>query len=81
VSAQFANVIRGLLSFYSFLIIAYVLMTWFPLRGLALDVHNVIGTLVEPYLGLFRRFIPPLGAIDISPIVAILVLNLLGNLI
>ena len=80
-STQLAEILRGLLSFYSFLIIAYVLMTWFPLRGLALDIHGVIGSLVEPYLGLFRRFIPPIGAIDISPIIAILVINLVGNLI
>jgi uncharacterized protein YggT (Ycf19 family) len=31
----------------------------------------------EPYLRLFRRFIPPLGMLDLSPIVAIVVLYLL----
>lgn len=32
----------------------------------------------EPYLGLFRRFIPPIGPVDVSPIVAILVLQIVG---
>ena len=35
----------------------------------------------EPYLGIFRRFIPPIGPIDISPIVAILVLQLVGGVL
>ena len=32
----------------------------------------------EPYLSIFRRFIPPLGPLDLSPIVAIFVLNIVG---
>ncbi|MGH2900034.1 MAG: YggT family protein, partial [Solirubrobacteraceae bacterium] len=35
----------------------------------------------EPYLGLFRRFIPPIGPIDVSPIVGILVLQIVGGII
>ncbi len=34
----------------------------------------------EPYLLIFRRFIPPLGPLDLSPIVAILVLTIVGGL-
>ena len=33
----------------------------------------------EPYLSIFRRFIPPIGPLDISPIVAILVLSIVGG--
>jgi len=63
--------------FYSFLIIAYVLMSWFPISGIFEDLYRVLGSLVEPYIGLFRRIIPPLGMMDISPIVALLVLQYL----
>jgi uncharacterized protein YggT (Ycf19 family) len=35
----------------------------------------------EPYLGFFRRFIPALGPLDLSPIVAIFVLNIASNII
>jgi len=35
--------------------------------------------LCEPYLGLFRKIIPPIGMIDISPIVAIFMLNFIKN--
>ncbi|MDP4156728.1 MAG: YggT family protein, partial [Bacillota bacterium] len=36
-----------------------------------------ITKVVEPYLGIFRRFIPPLGPIDISPIIALFIFRYL----
>jgi len=65
------------LSFYQFLIIAYVLLSWFPASGTVWEIRRVLGTVVEPYLGLFRRIVPLVGMFDISPIVALLVLQLL----
>jgi uncharacterized protein YggT (Ycf19 family) len=35
----------------------------------------------EPYLRLFRRFIPPIGMLDITPMVAIIVLIALRSLL
>ena len=72
-----SSVIRSVGSFYGLLIFVYVLMSWFPARGIIYDVYRVIGSLVEPYLGLFRRVIPPMGNIDLSPIIAYFVLQLL----
>lgn len=74
-------VLSGVLGFYALLILVYVLMTWLPMRGVVLEIHQVIGSIVEPYLGLFRRVIPPIGNVDISPIAAILVLNLVRSFI
>lgn len=67
--------------FYEWLIIAYVLLSWFPVSGVFADIRRALATLVEPYLGLFRRIIPPIGMIDISPIVAILVLQVAVRLL
>ena len=39
-------------------------------------IREALGMVVEPYLALFRRFIPPMSGIDFSPIVAIVVLRL-----
>ena len=39
------------------------------------SIGQFLGRICEPYLEPFRRIIPPLGMIDISPIVAFLVLN------
>jgi uncharacterized protein YggT (Ycf19 family) len=62
--------------FYMWLIVAYVLMSWFPVSGAFADLYRVLASVCEPYLALFRRFIPPIGALDISPMVAILVLQI-----
>lgn len=60
---------------YSYAIIIYILMSWFP-GARESSFGEMLGKIVEPYLEPFRRFIPPIGGmIDISPIVAILVLN------
>ena len=39
------------------------------------DVAVVIDRIVSPYMNLFRRFIPPLGGMDFSPIVGLFVLS------
>ncbi len=40
---------------------------------------QLVGQIVEPYLRPFRRFIPPIGMMDISPMVAILSLMIIRN--
>lgn len=56
-------------------LIIYILMSWFPsARGTA--IGQFLTRICEPYLEQFRRFIPPIGMIDFSPIVALLVLRL-----
>ena len=67
---------------YQFMIFGYILMSWIPsLQQSA--VGEFLGKLVEPYLSIFRRIIPPIGMIDISPIIALFALRyiLLGLLI
>ncbi len=64
----------------SFLIIVRVLLSWFPNRP-----HNAffdfIMDVTNPVLNFFKRIIPPIGMIDISPIVALIVLDLLRTLL
>lgn len=62
------------LTYYSFLIIIYIFMSWVP-GARESQIGRFIGALCEPYLEQFRKIIPPLGMIDISPIVAIIALN------
>ncbi|KOY82597.1 YggT family protein [Lysinibacillus sp. FSL H8-0500] len=59
---------------YSFLLIIYILMSWVPAAQNS-SFGRMLAKVCEPYLGIFRRFIPPIGMIDISPIVAIFMLN------
>lgn len=63
------------LRIYSYAIIVYIFMSWFP--GARESSFGIwLGKITEPYLEQFRRFIPPLGMMDFSPIVALFVLYL-----
>ncbi|MFD2371085.1 YggT family protein [Brevibacillus sp. GCM10020057] len=59
---------------YQYMIIAYILMSWVP-QMRETGIGQLLERLVEPYLAPFRRFIPPLGFIDISPVVALIALR------
>lgn len=59
---------------YTFMLIGYILLSWVPAAQDS-AVGRFLATVCEPYLGFFRKFIPPIGMIDISPIVAIFVLR------
>ncbi|WP_078547271.1 YggT family protein [Litchfieldia alkalitelluris] len=68
------DLLKTLISFYSYALIGYILMSWFP-NARESAIGQFLARICEPYLEPFRRFIPPLGMIDISPIVGILTLN------
>lgn len=68
------SIIERLFSIYQILIIVYILMSWVPQIKQS-PVGQIIGRMVEPFLSIFRRFIPPIGMFDVSPIVAIIALR------
>ncbi|WP_173916549.1 YggT family protein [Halobacillus sp. Marseille-Q1614] len=66
------------INIYSWILIIYILLSWFP-GARESSFGEVLAKLAEPFLEPFRKIIPPLGMIDISPIVAILVLRFAGS--
>lgn len=71
--------IYTLIEIYTYMLIAYVLLSWLPAARDSF-VGEILGKLCEPYLGIFRRFIPPIGGmIDISPIIALIALRFVGE--
>jgi YggT family protein/cell division inhibitor SepF len=76
---NFIGYIGTLIEIYTYMIIAYVLLSWLPAARESF-IGEMLGKLVEPYLSVFRRFIPPIGGmIDISPIVALIALKFVGE--
>ena len=71
---EILNLIAIAFYVYSLMLIAYILMSWVPAAQNS-AVGRMLEKVCEPYLGIFRKFIPPIGMIDISPIVAIFLLN------
>ncbi|XP_057959848.1 ylmG homolog protein 2, chloroplastic isoform X2 [Malania oleifera] len=68
------NGILNFLSLYNTLLVVRLVLTWFPNSPPA--IVSPLSTLCDPYLNIFRGLIPPLGGtLDLSPILAFLVLN------
>ena len=64
----------------TFALIARAILSWFP------DMQNsslgrALYNLTEPVLAPFRQIIPTVGSFDISPIVAILVIQVVGSVL
>jgi YggT family protein len=83
-----ADYVSALFLVYIVLIFLNVLSSWIPRmpynRALRATLDFVKET-TDPYLGFFRRFLPPLGgggfALDLSPIVGVIVLFVLQALV
>jgi len=82
------GLIARLLDFYGYLIIAYVIMSWFVTTnrsGLVTDIYRVLASVCEPYVGLFRRLLPPIAVgsagLDLSPLIALIVLQIAASII
>ncbi|MCL1798836.1 MAG: YggT family protein [Eggerthellaceae bacterium] len=77
------NLLLAVLQIYSLVIFVYVLLSWIPNKvGILVEIDNFLGKVCDPFLNIFKKFIPPIGGmVDISPIIALIVLQLAGRLI
>ena len=66
---------------YTLLIFAYVITSWIRLPYSLNPVQHFLHDVCEPYLRLFRRVLPPLGPLDLSPIVAVAALYAIDRLV
>jgi YggT family protein len=66
---------------YSALIFAYVILSWIQIPYALNWLQRFLYDVCEPYIGIFRRLLPPVGPLDLSPVIAIVVLYLLRLLI
>lgn len=66
-----------LIGIYQTLIFIYVILSWFlgVGGGTVATIYRLLGTICEPWVGLFRRILPMnAGGLDFSPMVALLAL-------
>ena len=83
-----ADYLDTLLLVYLVLIFVRIIMSWVPRVPYNRYLDAVLGfvkDVTDPYLNLFRRFLPPVrigpGALDLSPIVATFVLIIVGGIV
>lgn len=69
------------LNIYFALLIIRILLSWFPNVNWYDPPFSILSQLTDPYLNLFRSIIPPLGGLDFSPILAILLLQVIQSLV
>ena len=86
--SEIADFVGALITVYTLIILAYIVINLIFAFGARPGYYRWLDAVLtflrdvsEPYLSIFRRFIPPLGPIDISPIIAILVLQIVGGII
>ena len=74
--SSLASFVDVFLWVYTLLLFAYILTSWIrlPYRPWLNRVQRFLYDVCDPYLRIFRRFLPPFGPLDLSPMVAIIVL-------
>lgn len=78
--AGLAELVALLIQLYSIIILARVLMSWVqidPYSPLARTIYN----LTEPVLAPIRELLPPAAGLDFSPIIAMILLQILGQIL
>ena len=88
VREEVADFLSALVTVYLLLIIAYILSQLYlgfggrvPYSRWSRGILDFLEQTVGPYLAIFRRFIPPLGPIDLSPIIGIFLLQIVGRIV
>ncbi len=79
--STFLQVLVQTLEIYSLVLIVRVLLSWFPNLDWSNPVLSTVSSITDPYLNAFRGIIPPIGGIDLSAILAFIVLSLLQQLL
>ena len=73
--------INVFISVYALVVFLYVLTSWVRLPYSFNPVQRFLEEVCEPYLRLWRRMLPSFGPLDLSPMVAIFALVVLGQII
>lgn len=76
--AQFVNIFGDILIFAIFI---RVILSWIRPMGSRGTFQNFLFEVTEPILSIFRRIIPRIGMIDITPIAAFLSIEIIRSLI
>src|SRR5437773_1329556 len=78
-----ASFVQVFVTIYTLLILAYIITSWvrLPYSPWLNRIQRFLYDVCEPYLRLFRRILPTVGPLDLSPIVGVVVLVILGRVV
>jgi uncharacterized protein YggT (Ycf19 family) len=68
---------------YILLILAYIITSWvrLPYSPWLNRIQRFLYDICEPYLRIFRRFVPAVGPLDLSPMIAVIVLIVIQRIV
>jgi YggT family protein len=83
VGSSLASFVVVFILVYALLLFAYILTSWvrLPYSPWLNRVQRFLYDVCDPYLRIFRRFLPPLGPLDLSPMVAVIVLFVIQRIL
>jgi YggT family protein len=78
-----ASFVDVFITVYILLILAYIITSWIrlPYSPWLNRIQRFLFDVCEPYLRIFRRIVPPIGPLDLSPMIAVIVLILIRSLV
>jgi len=78
-----ANFVQVFITVYSLLILAYIITSWvrLPYSTWLNRIQRFLYDVCDPYLRLWRRILPTLGPLDLSPVVGVVFLYILSRVI
>ncbi len=83
--AILANAVSIIITIIIYLLIARAVLSWLFVAGVRNEflyrLNYALATLTEPLMAPLRRIIPPMGMIDITPLIAIIVLIVIQQVI
>src|ERR671919_1358536 len=79
---QIQNFINVFIGVYILVILVYIITSWIrlPYSPWLNRIQRFLYDVCDPYLRLFRRVIPPLGPLDLSPMLAVIVLLVINSI-
>lgn len=72
-----AKIVNDIFQLYFILLVLRIFLTWIPSINWYNQPFKAVREVCDLYLDIFRKFIPPIGAIDFSPIIALIVLQMI----
>jgi uncharacterized protein YggT (Ycf19 family) len=83
VADSIANFVSVFIGVYILLILAYIITSWvrLPYSIWLNRIQRFLYDVCEPYLRIFRRVVPPIGPLDLSPMIAVIALLLVRGVV
>ncbi len=86
--ASIVALINFLLNIYVYIIIAAIVVNWLTVFGvmniknkIAYSIYKYLNMITEPVFAKVRKFLPPMGGLDLSPIVIFIAIIIIQNIL